>query len=103
MQLELLRVIADRRGFERIAVLLLEIVDVVQAEGAEPVPIGPRRKGVVKQLARGQRRSRRRAQGGVGLVAETGLNIAAELVGLQLLVDVGYEVFAPPPQRRRQT
>src|SRR5579864_6132314 len=78
MRLELLRVVTERVGFERIAVLLLEIVDVVQAEGAEPIAIGPRRKLGVEQLARGQHRLRAGTQSGVGLVAQARLRIAAE-------------------------
>ena len=101
VQRELLGVVAKRVCFERIAVLIAEIVDIVQTEGAEPIPVGFGGKPVVEQQARRQHGLRARPNGGIGLIAQAGLGEAAELVRQQLLVDRSEEIFGSLPQLRR--
>src|SRR6516164_8147324 len=51
MQRELLRVIGDDRSFESFAGLALEIVDVIDADSAKPVPVRSGKKVAVDRSA----------------------------------------------------
>ncbi len=86
VQRKLLRVIGEDRGFESLAGLGLKIVDVVEADSAEPVPVRPGKKGAVDRSAGSEHGLRSGAKAGIALIAQAGLREAGELIGLQLFV-----------------
>jgi hypothetical protein len=87
VQRKLLRVISDDRSFERLAGLGLEIVDVIDADGAEPVPVRLGDEVIVQRSAGSENGLRSGAETGITLIAHAGLRETGELIGLQLFVD----------------
>src|SRR5262250_1133121 len=86
MQRKLLGVIGDDRSFESLAGLSLEIVNVVDADSAEPVPVGPGKKVAVDRSAGREHGLRSGAEAGIALIAQASLSETGELIGLQLFV-----------------
>ena len=84
MQRELLRVIGDDRSFESFAGLALEIVDVIDADSAKPVPVRSSKKVAVDRSAGREQGLRSGAEAGIALIAQAGLRKTGELIGLQL-------------------
>jgi hypothetical protein len=93
MQRKLLRVIGDGGSFEGFAGLCLEVVDVIDAHRAEPVPIRSRNKVAAERTAGSEHCLRSGAKAGIALIAKPGLCETGELIGLQLLVDEFEQVF----------
>ena len=73
MQRELLRVIGDDRSFESFAGLSLEIVDVIDADSAKPVPVRSGKKVAVDRSAGRKQGLRSGAEAGIALIAQAGL------------------------------
>src|ERR1700758_2414684 len=86
MQQKLLRVIGEDRGFESLAGLGLKIVDVVDADSAEPVPVRGSKEGAVDRSAGSEHGLRSGAEAGIALIAQAGLRETGELIGLQFFV-----------------
>ena len=69
MQRELLRVIGDDRSFESFAGLSLEIVDVIDADSAKPVPVRSGKKVAVDRSAGREQGLRSGVEAGIALIA----------------------------------
>ena len=89
--LELLGVIGDQIGFPSVAALIVEIVEIMQGDQSERVPV----RGLLK-LGRQQRVLAKRknvwavgAGVGVGLISEAELPIERELIDRDRLIDCG--------------
>src|SRR5262249_6865035 len=86
MQRELLRVIGDDRSFESFAGLALEIVDLIDADSTEPVPVRPGKKVAVDRSAGREHGLRSGAEAGIALIAQASLRETEELIELQLFI-----------------
>src|SRR6516165_8399847 len=64
--------------------LSLEIVDVIDADSAKPVPVRSGKKVAVERSAGREHGLRSGAEAGIALIAQAGLRKTGELIGLQI-------------------
>src|SRR5205823_4300825 len=91
----------DDRGFEGLAGLSLEIVHVIDADRAEPVPVRFGDEVIAQGSAGSEHGLRSGAETGIALITYAGLGKTVELIGLQFLIDQLEQVFDLLPKRRR--
>jgi hypothetical protein len=87
VHLELLGVIADQRGLERVAVLRAEIMAVIQRKRSEPVPVRTGGERTIEGAPGGLDRLRTGTERRVGLIAKSGPREAGELIRRQFAVE----------------
>jgi len=86
IEIDLKPIIGDDRSFESFAGLALEIVDVIDADSAKPVPVRSGKKVAVDRSAGREHGLRSGAEAGIALIAQAGLRKTGELIGLQLFI-----------------
>jgi len=87
VQRKLLRVVGNDGGFEGLAGLRFEVVDVIDSGGSEPIPVRPGNETAVESCAGGKNCLRSGAETGIALIAQPGLRETRELIGSELFID----------------